>query len=152
MTCKGTTQSPVRIGSLFTPKCHFQMEWGPHLHSLKKLPLWQLASLKNSNIDHWILASGDFMHSLVDFKHLIIVKWISSQQKFKYLLFNKHLRNANFSSTTEEARSSSFEFRLGHMAIHHRTSPMSDEITVLNFVALHLRNASLYLVSKERQH
>ena len=114
--------------------------------------------MKNSKIDHWILASGDFMHSLVDFKHLIIVKWISSQQKFKYLLFNKHLRNANFSSTEEEARrlggsSSSFEFRLGHMAIHHRTSPMSDEITVLNFVALHLRNASLYFVSKEkRQH
>ena len=36
------------------------------------------------------------MHSLVDFKHLIIVKWIGAQQKFKYLLFNKHLRNANF--------------------------------------------------------
>ena len=52
------------------------------------------------------------MHSLVDFKHLIIVKWISSQQKFKYLLFNKHLRNANFSSTTEEARR-----RLGRVVV-----------------------------------
>lgn len=115
---------------------------------LKKVATLAIGHFENSKIDHWILASRDFMHSLVDFKHLIIVKWISSQQKFKYLLFNKHLRNANFSSTEEEARrlggsSSSFEFRLGHMAIHHRTSPMSDEITVLNFVALHLRNASL---------
>ena len=101
LTCKGTTQLPVPIGSLFTQKCH--LKWnGPHLHSFKKT--LAIGHFENSKIDHWILASRDFMHSLVDFKHLIIVKWISSQQKFKYLLFNKHLRNANFSSTEEEAR------------------------------------------------
>lgn len=100
LTCKGTTQLPVPIGSLFTQKCH--LKWnGPHLHSFKKT--LAIGHFENSKIDHWILASRDFMHSLVDFKRLIIVKWISSQQKFKYLLFNKHLRNANFSST-EEAR------------------------------------------------
>ena len=71
---------------------------------LKKVATLPIGHFENSKIDHWILASRDFMHSLVDFKHLIIVKWISSQQKFKYLLFNKHLRNANFSSTEEEAR------------------------------------------------